>query len=89
MSDFNVIKPVTSFIMKNDGRSAVISSNNTMNQNINKKKENIDFMKFSLRKKTLNSPHRVSIFSFPEEKEKLRCQYFFVIERHDKAEIGF
>lgn len=46
-------------------------------------------MKFSLRKKTLNSPHRVSIFSFPGEKEKLRCQYFFVIERHDKAEIGF
>lgn len=46
-------------------------------------------MKFSLRKKTLNSPHRVSIFSFPEEKEELRCQYFFVIERHDKAEIGF
>lgn len=86
MSDFNVIKPATS-LWKNDGRSAVISSNNTMNQNI--KKENIDFMKFSLRKKTLNSPHRVSIFSFPEEKEKLRCQYFFVIERHDKAEIGF
>lgn len=65
---FNVIKPVTSFIMKNDGRSAVISSTNTMNQKIKKREYRLHEIFFE--KENFKFPPIVcQYFPFPRKKK--------------------